>query len=969
MRAKFFVYCLLFSLFLLPLNPLLGQAADLALSEERQGLGEDFLQRAQRLQFLGYYSEALKNYDLAIEQAKGGQLRDEMLEAIEGKGITLWNLGRMKEAADWLSQGAFLAKEWRKTVYQRFFDTCLIIYDLYQKGKERREKLDYEGAINCFQRAINLAAEFRYREFELKCLRQASLVYFDQNELSQFYRLNERALRIARLLNHKLEEARCLNNIALYQLKEGDFIKAGIKFNEALSVAMKLDILNDIADILHNLGLVVVHLGFFDRAISYFKEALTLDKKQNDFKKIVLDLNHIGLCFRSKGKLMRDQTYIDESIKFFEEGLELANKYNIIKGKILSLNNLAISYSLLGKKDEAINYLENSIKLCKETRDVFSLLIVTASLATVYLDENPKLALELLEGTLRNLTKIVDNNLGVSIYYHLGQGYEKLNQLKKAIESYDMAIKEIEKTRRQIGYDFYQAGFLRSKAEVFDAVVRVRKKLYEQEPNEQNQENLLLAIERAKARSFLEAIANSDSSPEMGILLEKEKQLRRDLAQDTLTISSLRQVGDKKERTVDEFTYIRKEDSYLALVASKKQQEGKRQELMPRQVATKNEVQRELLDERTAVIEFYLADWGSIALLITTDALRYFFLPEKRLIEDSVTGYIKLISNPPMAKITGELAAKRLYHELFEPMEKYFPPAVENLIIIPDGYLHYLPFESLIYPENKKEKSQNYLIKKYNISYAPSISSLLYLKKKPRNQEKRKEILAVGAPDYKLFLQDKLRAEEEIYEENLRDVFFQQDFRFSSLPFARKEIKKVAAKFPRKSRVVFTGPQARESNLKNLNLEEFRIIHFACHSFVDESFPFRSALLLTPEPQNGEDGFLQAHEISILRLNADLVVLSACQSAKGPIEKSEGILGINRVFFTSGARSVLSSIWKINDQSTAQLMGIFYDYLKRGWKITQALRAAKLEMLESKFSHPFYWAGFIFSGDGSGALY
>lgn len=154
-----------------------------------------------------------------------------------------------------------------------------------------------------------------------------------------------------------------------------------------------------------------------------------------------------------------------------------------------------------------------------------------------------------------------------------------------------------------------------------------------------------------------------------------------------------------------------------------------------------------------------------------------------------------------------------------------------------------------------------------------------------------------------------------------------------------------------------------------MNLEEFRIIHFACRGFVDESFPFRSALLLTPEPGIGEDGFLQAHEISTLHLNAELVVLSACQSARGPLEKTEGILGINRVFFTSGAKSVLSSLWKIDDQSTAQLMGKFYDYLKKGWKINKALRAAKLDMIDSKFDHPFYWAGFILRGDGFESLY
>jgi CHAT domain-containing protein len=112
-----------------------------------------------------------------------------------------------------------------------------------------------------------------------------------------------------------------------------------------------------------------------------------------------------------------------------------------------------------------------------------------------------------------------------------------------------------------------------------------------------------------------------------------------------------------------------------------------------------------------------------------------------------------------------------------------------------------------------------------------------------------------------------------------------------------------------------------------------------------------------------EDGFLQVREIYNLKLNADLVVLSACQTGRGKLEKGEGILGFPRIFFYVGAKSVVLSLWKINDKSTSVFMDYFYYYLSQGNEKIQALRNAKLKMLESKFNHPFYWAAYILNGD------
>jgi CHAT domain-containing protein len=118
-----------------------------------------------------------------------------------------------------------------------------------------------------------------------------------------------------------------------------------------------------------------------------------------------------------------------------------------------------------------------------------------------------------------------------------------------------------------------------------------------------------------------------------------------------------------------------------------------------------------------------------------------------------------------------------------------------------------------------------------------------------------------------------------------------------------------------------------------------------------------------------EDGFLQVSEIYNLRLRSELVILSACQTARGRLENGEGILGLPRIFFYSGARSVLSTLWRIEDKSTARFMKYFYKYLTKGFDKSESLRLAKIKMIKSGYSHPFYWAGFVLNGEYSSAIF
>jgi CHAT domain-containing protein len=183
-----------------------------------------------------------------------------------------------------------------------------------------------------------------------------------------------------------------------------------------------------------------------------------------------------------------------------------------------------------------------------------------------------------------------------------------------------------------------------------------------------------------------------------------------------------------------------------------------------------------------------------------------------------------------------------------------------------------------------------------------------------------------------------------------------------NLPGSREEALSAAAAFPIISRTLLLGTDATESRFKSSIDRD--ILHLAVHAIANETHPDRAALVLLSDPTHDEDGFLEASEIVQLRLHAELVVLSACNTAVGPLEGQEGIATLSRAFLLAGAHTVISTLWSVEDESTLYLMRVFYAELDRRKGAANALATAKRDMVQ-KFGNnalPFYWAGFIVEG-------
>ena len=272
------------------------------------------------------------------------------------------------------------------------------------------------------------------------------------------------------------------------------------------------------------------------------------------------------------------------------------------------------------------------------------------------------------------------------------------------------------------------------------------------------------------------------------------------------------------------------------------------------------------------------------------------------------------------------------------------------MLVSPDGPLHTLPFAALV-------RGGRYLAEDKPLHTILSATVYAELRKTRRETPAAPQVslAAFGDPSYpgRAPSHPDVRAAVD------------RGLALTPLPSTREEVRGIAALYPQAR--AFLGQEATEERAKSIG-QDARYVHFACHGLLDERFPLNSSLALSiPEnPEEGqENGLLQAWEIfDGMRLDADLVTLSACDSGLGQEMGGEGLLGLTRAFQYAGARSVLASLWSVSDASTADLMKRFYGHLRRGASKDEALRSAQTEVLRGKdFVHPYYWAAFQLTGD------
>ena len=862
---------------------------------------QNILDDGAKLRMSGEFYRAIRKFEDALYRSKLIYSADNERTALIQLGILNWNIGEMQKSHLYFEQALSLAKIDRSGQVESYCRDAERIFHLYTRAKEMRSANLHAESIALFKEAIAIARSMGSQEHELKCLRQQSANYWDKNEYDEFYSLNLAALKIALAIRHHGEQGVCHNNIGLYYWKSSNYSEAIKYIQTALEIAESEGLDKDKSDCMTNLALIYLELGEHEKAREYIANAMEVDLRASDSYNLAVDYNNLGLIYKNQGDSSKAERIVQMSIDCYGKALSLARGLRDRKIECIANGNLGEAYAGLEKFYTSVFHYGLALDIASELGDREIECQLLNNLGNAYLRiGQPEISRVCFSFAIAKAAKETAARFLWEAYFGLGQSWEMQGNKGKAEDYYNRSIQIVDRIRSQLLLEIYKIGFTRDKLKVYERLVQL---IWDNEslPNpDRRKEDIFHNVEKIKGRSFLECMVES----RIDIYENMDDIPRRSLADSMRRTSGLLLEFARPNRPPDaqqkvEKQLMQEEDRYYRILSTFKVDHPGLSNLTSADVCKLEDVQRALQNRNTAIIEYFLGTQVSFVLEVKSDSLRIFSLPAREEIEKSVKPFLKYLSSPPDEKIEGSKAGWRIYEELLAPLELGKEPRLDNLVIIPDGILNFLPFETLR-PEGP-EKDGSYLIDQYCISYAPSASVLMLLENLKIDQDSYRGILGLGNPDYGGGAAlSKGRSGQAL------DSFQYEGEVFPSLPHSEEEVRTAASFFSKNFQHIFTGSEARESNLRNFSRQQYQIIHFAGHGIVDELRPFRSALLLSQSPDPEDDGLLQARELYNLQLKANLVVLSGCRTAMGTLEKAEGVLGLTRIFSLPGrSRSFL----------------------------------------------------------------
>lgn len=519
------------------------------------------------------------------------------------------------------------------------------------------------------------------------------------------------------------------------------------------------------------------------------------------------------------------------------------------------------------------------------------------------------------------------------------------NDRTGAMEFYRRAGAIIERQIARLPPQITRGGYFNDKMRVYESLIRLLVHAAEREAGIKAVEEAFAYAEMSKARGFLFAMGEAKAGPGRaapGKTLEGNAGIFRDLS---AARNALQKEGlSQSARRMLQARQLALEAEYEAgFIAARRSRPGL-DRLLAQPPASIAEIRAELPNDETAIVEYFVGEEASYAFWLTRRELEVAALPGDRILRPMIHNGLGFLSSNLSSELGGGAGLKRLFDVLLGPFRSRLK-AVKRLIFVPGGFLFIWPFEALLFG-NAGTGEGRFLIEELEVSYAPSATALTMLggRKIPNNFEM--DVLAVAAP-HSAPVTDEVRS-----------------IHFPDLIYAEKEARDIVRHFSPGRCKTLLGPAATETALKREDLSSYRILHFATHAFQDEQRWWRSALLLTPDAGSVEDGRLDPLEIYDLSPRTELVMLAGCRTAENKVESGEGPLGITAAFLTAGATAVISSLWNVDDRSTARFMESFYRHLAGGSSKTKALKQAKNEMIRlPAFRHPHHWAPFILSGN------
>lgn len=561
--------------------------------------------------------------------------------------------------------------------------------------------------------------------------------------------------------------------------------------------------------------------------------------------------------------------------------------------------------------------------------------------------------------------------------------YWWLGKVPEALDSYRTGLAQLESQWSAVHLPENKIDSLDRVAPSFQPMVVLLMRLYEQSGELKYLKEAFQTSERLRAREFHDTLTRSQSSRfpgQSGLLAKEERAFQRKLVALHRQLRTPNLSEGDEVRLADELTHLREERTRLETRITNNL--PPHQQAFHVQTAIMETVQS-ALDESSVFLEYSVVTDGMILFVITDTLAQGYFLPDQTIVP--IEEFRRTLRQPlitPDEQREHVRLAQELYRMLLAPAEALLQNKT-RLLIAPDGPLHSLPFETLIRtPRDPNSNAQQlladaaYLLKNYTISYVPSVSIMVALQNAPTTISKAPQLplLVFGDANYS---STSTLAQEKPEFPSLTQMAL-RDFTLQPLPYSGEEARQISQIWglPLDSPHMNLGSQASVKRVKELDLARYRMLHFATHAVLQDEILWATqpSLVLSPDQERGPPSLLRFADILELKLDADLVVLSACNTRLGQQHVGEGIVGLTRAFMYAGAQSVVVSLWNVQDQSTSLFMQRFHQHLKDGISKAEALRQAKLEIMHEtielqatgtreSLASPFFWAPFVLVGD------
>jgi tetratricopeptide (TPR) repeat protein len=863
---------------------------------------------------LGEKQKALKFYEEALS------IRREIVERV-AEATTLTNMGTVYSDLGEKQKSLELFTQ-ALSIFRALGDRSREATVLNNIGRVYSDLGEYQKALELFNQALPIFRSVGNPSMEAITLSNIGAAYSDLGEKQKALDFYDRALPILRAAGDRIMEATVTSNVGGVYSDLGEQEKALEFLNQALRISQALGHRSSEARTLHNIGDVYLELGETKKALTFYNQALSLRRETSDRLGEARTLNSIGLVYHYLGEKLT-------ALEFYNQARLLSRAMAHPSGEATTLNNIGGVYDNLGQKQKALEFYQQALPLMRVVGNRSG-------------EAN----------TLRNIAWI----------------YRQQNKLPEALSQINAAIALIEQLRSNLQDPNLKTSYFATVQDYYQLKIDLLMQLHQQTPNQGYDALALHTSERARARTLLEQLTEARLNLKSGLdptLLAEEKRLTQ--AFNTADQKRRNLLSNPKGYSNPDLEAAKAEindilQQFQRLEAQIRRANPAYANLRYPDPLTLKGIQDKLLDNNTLLLQYALGPERSYLFLVSKTGLKTYTLPPQAEIEAAVEQYRQLLQSPSFKDLSqGQPLSQLLLGQIAGELKG------QRLVIVGDRKLQLLPFAALPWGTGANPAP---LLANHEIITLPSATSLAVQRDQWQTRPKAPKALAVladpvfKANDPRLGGNGRTIASGDLSQEpSLRSGCGD----FDRLLHTAAEAEQILSLVPDAQRFSALGFDANYATATNPTLSQYQILHLATHGCIQDN-PLLSNLALSSFQANGQAATtpsLKLQDIYNLKLNADLVVLSACQTGTGKEVQGEGVVGLTRGFMYAGARRVVVSLWSVNDRATSILMGNYYrQMLQQRLDPAAALQKTQLAMWQSgDYSAPYYWAAFTLQGD------